>query len=59
MGRTGRRFADPLLPVGRRSELVRDLPGTGSKTCAPGISGSNEVTSFRAASQPIVAVFTY
>ncbi|MCF5166922.1 hypothetical protein GIW45_23330 [Pseudomonas congelans] len=33
VGRTGRRFADPLLPVGRRSELVRDLPGTGSKTC--------------------------
>ncbi|WP_236474867.1 hypothetical protein, partial [Pseudomonas syringae] len=59
VGRTGRRFADPLLPVGRRSELVRDLPGTGSKTCAPGTSGSNEVTSFRAASQPIVAVFTY
>ncbi|POP67717.1 hypothetical protein CXB35_19200 [Pseudomonas syringae] len=47
-----------LLPAGRRSELVRDLPGTGSKTCAPGTSGSNEVTGFRAASQPIVAVVT-
>ncbi|MCF5030348.1 hypothetical protein GIW78_13950 [Pseudomonas syringae] len=38
VGRTGRRFADPLLPVGRRrgpgdASLVRDLPGTGSKTC--------------------------
>ncbi|POP73623.1 hypothetical protein CXB37_22600 [Pseudomonas syringae pv. syringae] len=33
-----------LLPAGRRSELVRDLPGTGSKTCACGTSSANQVS---------------
>ncbi|OUM09460.1 hypothetical protein BW686_01880 [Pseudomonas syringae] len=47
-----------LLAGGRGSERVRDLPGTGSKTCVSGTSGTTEVTSFRAASQPIVAVVT-
>ncbi|MCF5495674.1 hypothetical protein GIV81_24660, partial [Pseudomonas syringae] len=37
---------------GRRSELVRDLPGTGSKACARDASGTTEVTCFGAASQP-------
>ncbi|NVL62377.1 hypothetical protein E0I00_26760, partial [Pseudomonas syringae pv. actinidiae] len=31
---------------GRRSELVRDLPGTGSKTGASGTSGTTKVTHF-------------
>ncbi|RMR16757.1 hypothetical protein ALP89_04880 [Pseudomonas syringae pv. persicae] len=47
-----------LLPGGRKSELVRDLPGTGSKTGACGTSGSKEVTHFRAASYPILIVVT-
>ncbi|NAT61776.1 hypothetical protein CU666_29965 [Pseudomonas syringae pv. actinidifoliorum] len=33
-----------LLPGGRRSELVRDLPGTGSKTCACGTSFANQIS---------------
>jgi len=31
-----------LLPERRRSALARDLPGTGSKTCACGVSGKTE-----------------
>ncbi|RMO84356.1 hypothetical protein ALQ32_05450 [Pseudomonas syringae pv. tagetis] len=42
----------------RRRPLVRNLPGTGSKTGACGISGTTEVICFGAASQPIVAVAT-
>ncbi|MBW8024977.1 hypothetical protein E0H95_29940 [Pseudomonas syringae pv. tomato] len=33
-----------LLPGGRRSELVRDLPGTGSKTGACGTSFANQTS---------------
>ncbi|KAA8713828.1 hypothetical protein F4W70_08400 [Pseudomonas cannabina] len=40
------------------SGLVRELPGTGSKTGAHGTSDVTEVTGFRAASQPIAAVVT-
>ncbi|RMR34399.1 hypothetical protein ALP91_04547, partial [Pseudomonas savastanoi pv. glycinea] len=46
-----------LLPGGRRSELVRDLPGTGSINGARGTSGTT-VAHFGTASQPIVAVVT-
>ncbi|WP_210434495.1 hypothetical protein, partial [Pseudomonas syringae group genomosp. 7] len=35
-----------------RSGLVRELPGTGSKTDAYGTSGATEITCLRAASQP-------
>lgn len=35
-----------LLPGGCRSELVRDLPGTGSKTYVCGTSGTTKVTHF-------------
>ncbi|KAA8696813.1 hypothetical protein F4W67_06895 [Pseudomonas caricapapayae] len=33
-----------LLPAGRRSELVRDLPGIGSKTYACDTSSANRVS---------------
>ncbi|PYD20600.1 hypothetical protein DND36_23255 [Pseudomonas savastanoi pv. glycinea] len=33
-----------LLPGGRRSELVRDLPGTGSKTYVCGTSFANQIS---------------
>ncbi|QOI06158.1 hypothetical protein D5S10_21225 [Pseudomonas savastanoi] len=33
-----------LLPGGRRSELVRDLPGTGSKTCVCGTSFASQIS---------------
>ncbi|NAS94859.1 hypothetical protein CU665_02050 [Pseudomonas syringae pv. actinidifoliorum] len=50
------------MPAGNsifcRSGLVRDLPGTGSKTCAQCVSVTTKVTGFRAASQPIAVVVT-
>ncbi|OOK94117.1 hypothetical protein B0B36_24270 [Pseudomonas syringae pv. actinidifoliorum] len=46
-----------LLPVGRGSELVRDLPGTGSKTVTYGVSGTTRVACFRAASHPFANKF--
>ncbi|OOK99065.1 hypothetical protein B0B36_05885 [Pseudomonas syringae pv. actinidifoliorum] len=53
---------DAWLPAGNsifcRSGLVRDLPGTGSKTCAQCVSVTTKVTGFRAASQPIAVVVT-
>ncbi|RMU24637.1 Pseudouridine synthase, partial [Pseudomonas avellanae] len=47
------RTHNTLLPGGRRSGLVHDLPGTGSKTSAYGVSGTTKTACFRAASQPI------
>ncbi|WP_220793749.1 hypothetical protein, partial [Pseudomonas syringae group genomosp. 3] len=44
---------DASLVCDCRSGLVRELPGTGSKTCAHGASGKTEVADFKAASQPI------
>ncbi|OZI84119.1 hypothetical protein CFN58_27335 [Pseudomonas avellanae] len=45
-------MACPCPLVFRRSGLVRELPGTGSKTGAYGTSGAAEVVNFRAAAPP-------
>ncbi|WP_238591849.1 hypothetical protein, partial [Pseudomonas abietaniphila] len=42
-----------LLPAGCRSALARDLPGTGSKSCACGVSGTTESPDFAAAARQI------
>jgi hypothetical protein len=40
------------------AQLARDLPGTGSKTCARGLSDKPRASGFRAAAQPIATVVT-
>ncbi|CAI8997047.1 hypothetical protein DAPPPG215_28175 [Pseudomonas syringae pv. tomato] len=51
--RTGRSFACPGFLAFCRSGLVRDLPGTGSKTGKHGAPGKIKVACFWAASQPL------
>ncbi|SOS35660.1 hypothetical protein PSCFBP3800_04439 [Pseudomonas syringae group genomosp. 3] len=51
--RTGRRFLCPRYPGFRRSGLVRELPGTGSKTSRLGAPDTTKVAGFGFASQPI------
>ena len=53
-----RALATPLLPGRRRSGLVRDLPGTGSKTGTCGVSGRTGSTDFAAASRQIAGQAT-
>ncbi|GAO93859.1 hypothetical protein PSA5_14100 [Pseudomonas syringae pv. actinidiae] len=41
------------------ASLVRELPGTGSKTSRLGVPDTTEATGLGAASQPIAAVVTF